>query len=80
MTRLTERGFLKGGMQGKNKVFEPLVSEKEYLAVESESFLKRLKRNTLTELVTALYDSNAISEKDLQELDEYIEEVKKEGE
>lgn len=79
LTRLIERGFLKGGMSGKSKTFEPLVSEKEYLAVESSSFIKKLKGSSITELVTALYDTNAISKKDLDELDAFIETIKKEG-
>ena len=80
LSRLTDRGFLKGSMQGRNKVFEPLVSEEEYLAVESESFLKKLRRkSTITELVTALYDTNAISDKDIEELDAFLEGIKKEG-
>ncbi len=77
LSRLIERGFLKGGMQGKNKTFEPLVSEKEYLAVESSSFLKKLRGSSITELVTTLYDSKAITEKDIEELDAFIESVKK---
>lgn len=80
LTRLIERGFLKGGMKGKSKIFEPLVSEEEYLAVESASFLKKFRRkSSITELVTALYDTNAISEKDIEELDAFIETIKKEG-
>ena len=80
LSRLTERGFLKTGTLGKNKTFEPLVSEDEYLKVESMSFFKRFSRSgTITGLVTALYDNNTISEKDIEELDAFIEAVKKEG-
>ncbi|MGN0106852.1 MAG: BlaI/MecI/CopY family transcriptional regulator, partial [Hominilimicola sp.] len=80
LTRLIERGFLKGGMRGKNKIFEPLVSETEYLALESASLLRKLRgRGSITELVTALYDTNEISEKDIEELDAFIESIKKEG-
>lgn len=80
LMRLIERGFLKGGMEGKSKTFTPLVSEKEYLAVESESFLKKLqRRSSITELVTALYETNGLSAKDIKELDEFLEAVKKEG-
>ncbi len=77
LSRLIDRGFLKAGMKGKNKTFEPLVSEKEYLAVESSSFLKKLRGGSITELVTALYDSKAITEKDIEELDAFIGSVKK---
>lgn len=80
LTRLVDRGFLKGSMQGKSKAFEPLVSERDYLAVESKSFISKLRgKSTITDLVTTLYDSNAISEKDIEELDAFIEMVKKEG-
>lgn len=78
LSRLIERGFLKGGMKGKNKTFEPLVTEKEYIAVESSSFIKKLKGNSITALVTALYDTKAISEKDIEELDAFINTIKKE--
>ncbi|MCH5212721.1 MAG: BlaI/MecI/CopY family transcriptional regulator [Oscillospiraceae bacterium] len=74
LTRLVERGFLKPGMKGKSKTFEPIVSESDYLAVESSSFLKKLRRSTITELVTALYDTKAISDEDLAELDAFLAE------
>jgi predicted transcriptional regulator len=78
LTRLIDRGFLKGGMRGKNKIFEPLVSETDYLAIESASLLRKLKgRGSITELVTALYDTQEISEKDIEELDAFIEKIKK---
>lgn len=80
LTRLVDREFLKASMQGKSKAFEPLVSEMDYLAVESKSFISKLRgKSTITDLVTTLYDSNAISEKDIEELDAFIEMVKKEG-
>lgn len=80
LSRLVEKDFLKAGMQGKNKTFEPLVAEKDYLAVESKSFLSKLRgRSTITELVTALYDTNEITERDIEELDAFLDKVKKEG-
>ena len=80
LSRLTERGFLKTGVLGKSKTFEPIVTEDEYLKVESTSFFKRFgTKGSITGLVTALYDNNAISEKDIEELDAFIEAIKKEG-
>ncbi|MBQ6557845.1 MAG: BlaI/MecI/CopY family transcriptional regulator, partial [Clostridia bacterium] len=67
-------------MQGKSKAFEPLVNEKDYIAVESRSFISKLRgRSTITDLVTTLYDTNEISNKDIEELDAFIEKIKKEG-
>ncbi len=80
LSRLAERGFLKTGVLGKSKTFEPLVTEDDYLKVESASFFKRFgEKGTITGLVTALYDSKTISEKDIEELDAFIEKIKKEG-
>ena len=80
LSRLAERGFLKTGVLGKSKTFEPLVTEDDYLKVESASFFKRFgEKGTITGLVTALYHSKTISEKDIEELDAFIEKIKKEG-
>lgn len=76
LNRLIDRNFLKGEMQGKSKTYVPLVSEKEYLVVESCSFMKKISGNSITKLVTSLYDSKSISDKDLEELKEFIEATK----
>ena len=77
LNRLIDREFLKGEMQGKSKAYIPLVSEKDYLVVESKSFLKRMSGNSITRLVTSLYDSKSISDEDLEELTAFIENTKK---
>lgn len=73
LNRLIDRSFLKGEMQGKSKTYTPLVSEEEYLLFESKSFMRKLSGNSITKLVTSLYDSKSISDKDLQELKEFID-------
>ena len=77
LSRLIDRNFLKGEMRGKSKVYTPLVTENEYLMVESSSFLKRISRNSVTRLVTSLYDSKSISDEDLEELKRFIESKEK---
>lgn len=73
LSRLVQRGFLEARMQGKSKIFSPLVSEEDYLAAVSKSFVSKLSRNSVTRLVSALYESNSISEEDLEELNRFIE-------
>lgn len=77
LNRLIDRGFLKGEMKGKSKTYTPLVSERDYLVTESRSFLKRLSGNSITRLVTSLYDSKSISDEDLDELNAFIEATRK---
>ncbi len=80
LSRLTERGFLRTGTLGKSKTFEPLVSEDEYFKVESASFFQKFgAKSSITGLVASLYDSNSISKKDIDELDAFIETIKKGG-
>ena len=80
LTRLEKRDFLESFMQGKSKYFKSKVSEDEYLAFISKSFLIKLSKNSVTRLVAALYDSQAITEADLDELDGFIESKRKKGE
>lgn len=77
LSRLIDRGFLEGEMQGKSKAYTPLVSENDYLVAESRSFLKRLSVNSITRLVTSLYDAKTISDEDLDELNAFIEQTRK---
>ena len=76
--RLIDRGFLKGEMHGKSKAYIPLVTENEYIVIESNSFFKRLSGSSITRLVTSLYDSKSISDEDLDELNAFIEAKRKE--
>lgn len=81
LARLVERGFLKSERVGKSNVYTALIEEVDYLENESKSFLQRLHGNSMKSLIAALYNSKAISDEDLKELQNFIEEkVKEEGE
>lgn len=72
LNRLIERGFLQAGKDGKRKTYVPLVDEESYLAMENKSFLERLNNNSVTKLVASLYNSNSITEDDLEDLRKFI--------
>lgn len=76
LTRLCERGFLSCEKQGKINVYTAQVRREDYLQEESANFLQKLHHNSLTSLVTSLYDGNAISKEDLEELEKFIREAK----
>ncbi len=77
LSRLVERGFLQISKQGRFNYYKPLVDENEYLQEESKSFLEKMHKSSLKSLVAALYDGDAISKEDLEELRKYVEEVSK---
>ena len=74
LMRLVNRGFLAVHKEGKTNIYTSLVSEEEYLEFESKSFLDRLHGNSLKSLVASLYRGKAISQSDLEELKDYIDE------
>ena len=76
LSRLTERGFLSAGKEGRQNVYTPLVSEGEYVAFENAPFLEG---KGLPGLVTALYDSRSVSREELSELRAFLDEAMGKG-
>ena len=77
LNRLIERGFISSFKQGKNRYYEIIVKESDYITKENKTFLNKLNGNSITRLVTNLYDSSAITDDDLIELAAFIEEKTK---
>ena len=77
LARLVDRGFLSTKKKGRYNYYNPLISEKDYLQKESKTFLEKMHRNSLKSLVAALYDGEAISKEDLEELSNFVDEVSK---
>ncbi len=77
LARLVDRGFVETSKQGRFNYYKPLISEKDYLQKESKTFLEKMHKNSLKSLVTALYDGDAISKEDLEELSNFVDEVSK---
>ena len=74
LNRLEKKGFVKVEKEGKINWYTPLVSEDEYLQKESRSILQRMYQNSVKNFMTALYDGDGISERELRELKNFIEE------
>ena len=77
LARLAERGFLKVEKCGRINIYSPLIAEKDYIELESKSFLERLHKNSLKSLVVSLYDGKQLSSEDADELKHYIDELTK---
>ena len=72
LTRLCDKGFLSLRKDGRTNLYEPLITEKEYLAVESRSFLDRLFHGSVAGFATALCDSG-VKKEELEELRKLLE-------
>lgn len=73
LTRLCEKGFLSFKKEGRSNLYEPLITEKEYLAAESRSFLDRVFHGSVASFATALCDSG-VTKGELEELRRLLEE------
>ena len=62
--------------QGKSNVYEPLITEQEYLKQESGEIFKRLYRGSIRSFVASLYEGDNLSDKDLDELQAFLDEKK----
>ncbi|QOR37028.1 BlaI/MecI/CopY family transcriptional regulator [Clostridium sp. 'deep sea'] len=76
LSRLIKKGFLRCEKQGRNNLYYFIVDEDEYKQAEGKSILERLYGNSFKNLAVALYNSKAISEKDIAELKSIIEDIK----
>ena len=79
LSRLTEKGFLKCEKPegGKTNLYTPLVPEEEYLEFESNSVLGKFCGRSVKSLVANLYENNTINDSELDELQKFIDEAKK---
>jgi BlaI family penicillinase repressor len=75
LARLADKGFVYCDRSTRTNYYSALISEQDYKAKESRSFLERLYGNSLQNLVTSLYDSNTIDDHDLSNLRKLIEEI-----
>ena len=71
LTRLCEKSFLKMKKEGRTNYYYPVITEKEYLASESRSFLDRLFQGSVANFAAALNDGGVKEE--LEELRQLLE-------
>ena len=65
LSRLEERGFVRGEKEGRSNGYTPLVNRPDYLAAESRSFLERVHGGSLSSLMAALYPEKELSREDI---------------
>ena len=73
LSRLQEKGFLEVDRDGKTNRYRPLVEKETYLREESRSIWKRLYQNSVGNFMTALGSGEELSDRDLDELQEFLD-------
>ncbi len=76
LARLTEKGFLESVRKGRERQYTAIISEDEYLEVETSDFLKRYSGHSMGGLVKTLFSSNSLSDSELDELRSLLDQNK----
>jgi predicted transcriptional regulator len=74
MLRLVKRGFLRTEKNSKERTYFPLVLKEDYLKFETGSFIKQFHDNSFLKLVNTLYDDEMLTDKDIDELYQWVKE------
>ena len=77
LSRLAAKGFLTCDRSGPVNRYLPIITENDYKAGASGSFLGRLYHNSVRSLVATLYDNEMISETEIRELREYLDQLER---
>lgn len=76
LDKLGKHGFVHCDRSTRTNLYSPAIGEGEYKAWEGKTFLEKLYGSSLKNLVTSLYEEEALSEGDLAELERYLTELK----
>lgn len=74
LSKLVEKGYLSLERQGRRNLYTPLVSELDYRRWANRSFLGKMYQSSLRRMVASLVESSDLTDRDLQELEEFITE------
>lgn len=72
LSRLEERGFVKREKHGKINYYSPLVAKEPYLKETGKKLLEKMFGGSLSNFAAALYTGEELDEKDIAELQEFI--------
>lgn len=72
LTRLSEKGFITIEKNGRRSYYTPCISQEDYLAAQSKSFVDKLCGGSISTFATALC-SSGLTREELSELREMLE-------
>ncbi|HIR28797.1 MAG TPA: BlaI/MecI/CopY family transcriptional regulator [Candidatus Choladousia intestinigallinarum] len=75
LSRLEKKKFVSVEKCGKLNLYTPLVSQEEYQQSESQNILEKLYGNSLKKFVVSLYGGKKLDREEIQELNEFLQEM-----
>ncbi|MBO7449187.1 MAG: BlaI/MecI/CopY family transcriptional regulator [Clostridiales bacterium] len=73
--RLEKKGFLRSEKNGKERGYYAVVSESQYMNIEAESLKSRFGANKMSGFVKALYSDGEISDEDINDLKNWLNDM-----
>ena len=73
LSRLIEKGFLKTNKIGRRNRYTALVSEADYRAAQTETFLDKIYEGSAKDLISTLIQKEMISPDDYENLKKHLE-------
>lgn len=80
LSRMEKKGAVAHKEGGRAKVFYPLVSREEVSMQETRGFLQKVYRGSIGMMVNAMVEDQALSEEEIRELYDILEQAKKKKE
>ena len=75
LNRMVEKEFLICDKSTGKNLYSAIVSENDYKAQESQSFLSKLYNNSVQNLITTLYTNKMMKDVDIDELRKFLDEL-----
>lgn len=75
LNRLVDKGFLVCDRSTGKNLYSAIISENDYKAKESQSFLEKLYDNSVQNLITTLYTNKMMKNVDIAELRQFLDEL-----
>lgn len=76
LSRLEEKGFLKGVREGKSKYYSAVVTREDYLSREGKNILNRLYKGSVKNFMLSVTGNDGLDRKEIDELQQYLNELK----
>ena len=73
LQRLLKKGAVGCDKKGKSNLYYPLIAQSDYNLCETESFLSKMYKGSVKNLVAALYENKKLSKDDIDDLKKMFE-------
>lgn len=74
LSRLVDKGLLSVTREGRSNIYQPYLSPEEYKRFEAQSLLDGMYQGSIKNFLSALYDGNKVTEKEINELKQWFSE------